>query len=190
MATIGTDGHQIPEFTFVNQHNDTINKSDYSGNIYVANFFFTTCPTICPIMTNKMKYVQDKLSVYPNIKFLSHSVNPGYDTPEVLSEYASRMQVDLSNWNFVTGEKQQIYSIASSYFVNVTEDELAPGGFLHSEYFVLVDKEGNVRSGIDINGNPYGAYDGTNDAEMKTLVKDIRVLMAEYKQKENRNAKK
>ena len=180
----------IPDFSFINQGNDTISKKDYSGSIYVANFFFTTCPTICPIMTNKMKYVQDKLSVYPNIKFLSHSVNPGYDTPEVLSEYASRMQVDLSNWNFVTGEKQQIYSIASSYFVNVTEDELAPGGFLHSEYFVLVDKEGNVRSGIDINGNPYGAYDGTNDAEMKTLVKDIRVLMAEYKQKENRNAKK
>ena len=190
LATIGPDQHHIPDFSFINQGNDTISKKDYSGSIYVANFFFTTCPTICPIMTNKMKYVQDKLSVYPNIKFLSHSVNPGYDTPEVLSEYASRMQVDLSNWNFVTGEKQQIYSIASSYFVNVTEDELAPGGFLHSEYFVLVDKEGNVRSGIDINGNPYGAYDGTNDAEMKILVKDIRVLMAEYKQKENRNAKK
>ena len=99
------------------------------------------------------------------------------------------MQADLSNWNFVTGDKQQIYTIAASYFVNVSEDELAPGGFLHSEYFVLVDKEGKVRSGIDINGNPYGAYDGTNDADMKTLVKDIRVLMAEYKQKENQHEK-
>ena len=189
LAAIGTDGHQIPDFTFVNQHNDTISKSDYSGNIYVANFFFTTCPTICPIMTNKMKYVQDKLSIFPNIKFLSHSVNPAYDTPEILLEYANAMQADLSNWNFVTGDKQQIYTIAASYFVNVSEDELAPGGFLHSEYFVLVDKEGKVRSGIDINGNPYGAYDGTNDAEMKTLVKDIRVLMAEYKQKENQHEK-
>ena len=189
LATIGADGHQIPDFTFVNQHNDTINKSDYSGNIYVANFFFTTCPTICPIMTNKMKYVQDKLSIFPNIKFLSHTVNPGYDTPKILLEYANAMQADLSNWNFVTGGKQHIYNIASSYFVNVSEDELAPGGFLHSEYFVLVDKEGKVRSGIDINGNPYGAYDGTNDADMKTLVKDIRILMAEYKQKENQHEK-
>ena len=77
-----------------------INKSDYSGNIYVANFFFTTCPTICPIMTNKMKYVQDKLSIFPNIKFLSHTVNPGYDTPKILLEYANAMQADLSNWNF------------------------------------------------------------------------------------------
>lgn len=189
LATIGIDGHQIPDFTFVNQHNDTISKSDYSGNIYVANFFFTTCPTICPIMTNKMKYVQDKLSIFPNIKFLSHSVNPAYDTPEILLGYANTMEADLSNWNFVTGDKQHIYTIAASYFVNVSEDELAPGGFLHSEYFVLVDKEGKVRSGIDINGNPYGAYDGTNDADMKTLVKDIRVLMAEYKQKENQHEK-
>ena len=99
------------------------------------------------------------------------------------------MQADLSNWNFVTGDKQQIYNIASSYFVNVSEDELAPGGFLHSEYFVLVDKEGKVRSGIDINGNPYGAYDGKNDGDMKTLVKNIKVLMAEYKQKENQHEK-
>ena len=190
LATIGPEGHQIPDFHFTNQHNEIISKEDYIGNIYVANFFFTTCPTICPIMTNKMKYVQDKLSVYPNVKFLSHSVNPIYDTPEILLEYANNMQIDLLNWDFVTGDKQQIYNIASSYFVNVSEDELAPGGFLHSEYFVLIDKEGKVRSGIDINGNPYGAYDGTNDIDVKTLVKDIKVLMAEYKQKENQHAKK
>jgi len=185
LATIGAEGHQIPDFTFINQDRDTVSNVDYRGNIYVANFFFTTCPTICPIMTNKMKYVQDKLSVYPNIKFLSHTVNPENDSPEKLFEYANNMQADLTNWNFVTGNKDEIYNIAGSYFVNVSEDTLAPGGFLHSEYFVLIDKEGKVRSGIDINGNPYGAYDGTNDSEIKTLVKDIRVLMAEYKKKEN-----
>ena len=187
LATIGIEGHQIPNFFFIIQNSDTVSNVDYRGSIYVANFFFTTCPTICPIMTNKMKYVQDELSVYPNIKFLSHTVNPENDSPEKLFEYASSMHVNLINWNFVTGEKDAIYNIAASYFVNVSEDELAPGGFLHSEYLVLVDKKGKVRSGIDINGNPYGAYDGTNDADIKILVKDIRVLMAEYKQKENQN---
>jgi protein SCO1/2 len=187
LATIGIEGHKIPNFSFINQHNDTISNVDYRESIYVANFFFTTCPTICPIMTNKMKYVQDELSVYPNIKFLSHTVNPEDDSPEKLFEYAQSMQADLSNWNFVTGERQEIYKIAASYFVNVSKDELAPGGFLHSEYFVLIDKERKVRSGIDINGNPYGAYDGTNDKDIKTLIKDIRVLMAEYKQKENQD---
>jgi protein SCO1/2 len=187
LAIIGVEGHQIPIFSFINQNSDTISNANYEGNIYVANFFFTTCPTICPIMTNKMKYVQDKLSVYPNIKFLSHTVDPENDSPEKLLEYAQSMQADLSNWNFVTGERQEIYKIAASYFVNVSKDELAPGGFLHSEYFVLIDKERKVRSGIDINGNPYGAYDGTNDKDIKTLIKDIRVLMAEYKQKENQD---
>jgi protein SCO1/2 len=187
LATIGVKGHTIPEFSFINQNNDSITNADYNGSIYVANFFFTNCPTICPIMTNKMKYVQDKLSVYPNIKFLSHTVDPQNDSPEKLLEYANSMQSDLSNWNFVTGEKKEIYKIAASYFVNVSKDELAPGGFLHSEYFLLIDKKGQVRSGIDINGNPYGAYDGTSDKEIKTLIKDIRVLMAEYKQKENQH---
>ena len=187
LATIGIEGHQIPIFSFINQNSDTVSNVDYRGSIYVANFFFTTCPTICPIMTNKMKYVQDKLSVYPNIKFLSHTVDPENDSPVKLLEYARSMQADLSNWNFVTGSKDEIYKIAASYFVNAVKDELAPGGFLHSENFILVDKQGRVRSGIDINGNPYGAYDGTSDKDIKTLIKDIRVLMAEYKQKENQD---
>ncbi len=187
LATIGVEGHVIPAFSFINQQNDTITNTDYDGSIYVANFFFTNCPTICPIMTNKMKYVQDKLSVYPNIKFLSHTVDPENDSPVKLLEYARSMQADLSNWNFVTGSKDEIYKIAAFYFVNAVKDELAPGGFLHSENFILVDKQGRVRSGIDINGNPYGAYDGTSDKDIKTLIKDIRVLMAEYKQKENQN---
>ena len=89
--------------------------------------------------------------------------------------------IDQSNWDFVTGEKEEIYDIAKSYFVNVSPDSLAPGGFLHSEYFVLIDKEGRVRSGIDKSGNVLGVYDGTNDAQMKDLVNDVKVLMAEYK---------
>jgi len=88
--------------------------------------------------------------------------------------------IDLENWDFVTGKKEDIYNIAKSYFVNVSPDSLAPGGFLHSEYFVLIDKEGRIRSGIDKSGNVVGVYDGTNEAQMKDLIKDVKVLMAEY----------
>tara|TARA_B100000902_G_scaffold111992_1_gene113230 strand:+ start:10356 stop:11033 length:678 start_codon:yes stop_codon:yes gene_type:complete len=190
LATIGIEGHVIPDFTFINQHNDTITKTNYEGNIYVANFFFTSCPTICPNMISKMKYLQDKLSIYPNIKFLSHTVDPVNDTPDKLLEFTSSMDINLENWNFVTGNKQEIYSIASSYLVSAgKEDESEPGGFFHSERLVLIDKEGKVRSGIDIQGNPYGNYNSRDEADIKTLVKDIKVLMAEYKKKEHNNEK-
>ena len=94
---------------------------------------------------------------------------------------SKNVNINLNNWDFVTGDKKDIYSIASSYFVNVSPDSLAPGGFLHSEYFVIVDKEGRVRSGIDKTKNVVGVYDGTNDVKMKDLVSDIKVLLAEYK---------
>lgn len=208
LAVIGQEGHTIPEFSFINQNNDTITNADYDGNIYIANFIFTTCPTICPAMTINMRYIQDELSKYPNIKFLSHTVNPNYDTPEILKQYATKMRIDESNFNFVTGDKEEIYKMAASYFVNASEDELAPGGFLHSEYLVLVDKEGRVRSGYSnftcskcgetsknsklscsncnekytYVGNPVGNYDGTKDFVIKDLIKDVKVLLAEYHQ--------
>ena len=182
---LGND-HMINDFSFINQDGLLINQDSMLGNIYVADFFFTTCPTICPVMTKNMAYVQEKLKVYPELRFLSHTVNPTTDTPERFLEYIEEMRqnnimIDLNNWDFVTGEKDEIYEIAKSYFVNVSPDSLAPGGFLHSEYFVLVDKEGRVRSGIDKAGNVLGVYDGTNDAQMKDLVNDVKVLMAEYK---------
>ena len=186
LDVIGEDGHVIPKFSFVNQNNEVITDNDLNGNIYVANFFFTSCPTICPVMTKNMAYVQSKLDVYPNIRFLSHTVDPLNDTPNKMAKYISDLQsknisIDLDNWDFVTGDKNEIYEIARSYFVNAIKDPLAPGGFLHSEYFVLVDKEGRVRSGIDKNNNVVGVYDGTNEAQMKDLVNDVKVLMAEYK---------
>ena len=182
---LGND-HMINDFSFINQDGYVVNNDSMLGNIYVADFFFTTCPTICPVMTKNMAYVQEKLKVYPELRFLSHTVNPKTDTPERFLEYIEEMRqnnimIDLNNWDFLTGEKDDIYEIAKSYFVNVSPDSLAPGGFLHSEYFVLVDKEGRVRSGIDKAGNVLGVYDGTNDAQMKDLVNDVKVLMAEYK---------
>ena len=186
LEVIGQAEHKIPPFSFINQDNDTITKDSLLGSIYVANFFFTSCPTICPTMTRNMSYLQDKLSVYPNIRFLSHTVDPDNDTPEKLVNYVDLMQqknisIDLSNWDFVTGDKDKLYESAANYFVNASVDSLAPGGFLHSEYFILIDKQGRVRSGIDIHGNVVGAYDGTNEVQMKDLINDINVLMAEYK---------
>jgi protein SCO1/2 len=186
LEIIGEQGHSIDEFSFINQNNDTITKDSLTGSIYVANFFFTSCPSICPIMTKNMSYLQDKLSVYPDVRFLSHTVDPDNDTPEKLYSYVNLMQqknisIDLSNWDFLTGDKDKLYQTAANYFVNASADSLAPGGFLHSEYFVLIDKQGRVRSGIDKNGNAVGAYDGTNEAQMKDLINDIKVLMAEYK---------
>ncbi len=186
LEIIGKEGHKIPGFSFINQDEEIIVNDSLDGNIYVANFFFTSCPTICPVMTKNMAYVQNKLSVYPNIKFLSHTVDPINDTPERMRSYVKKLKskninIDLSNWDFVTGDKKELYDIARSYFVNVSSDSLAPGGFLHSEYFVIVDKEGRVRSGVDKNNNTVGVYDGTNDAQMKDLISDIKVLLAEYK---------
>ena len=174
--------HSIPDFSFINQFGDTITQSDYSGSVYVANFIFTTCPTICPIMTYQMRRVQQKCANLPgfkDFKILSHSVNPDYDSPQVLKEYANRMEADLSNWNFVTGDKQSIYAMAPYYFVNAMEDSLAQGGFLHSEYFVIVDKQGRVRARDD-DGNNIGVYDGTSEYEVGLLIDDLKVLIAEY----------
>jgi len=186
LEVIGQEDHKIADFSFINQNNEVVINDSLNGNIYIANFFFTLCPTICPVMTKNMAYVQSKLSVYPNIKFLSHTVDPLNDTPERMLDYVNNLKdknvnISLSNWDFVTGDKDELYEIAQSYFVNVSMDSLAPGGFLHSEYFVLIDKEGRVRSGIDQYNNVVGVYDGTNDAQMKDLVNDVKVLMAEYK---------
>jgi protein SCO1/2 len=178
--------HTISEFSFINQLGEQVNNDSMKGNIYIADFFFTNCPSICPVMTKNMAYVQNKLKVYPNIKFLSHTVDPDNDSPLRFKEYINEMRVkniniDESNWDFVTGKKEEIYDVAKSYFVNVSADSLAPGGFLHSEYFVLVDKEGRIRSGIDKNGNVVGVYDGTNEVQLRDLINDVKVLMAEYK---------
>ena len=167
LEVIGEVDYSIDDFSFINQNNDTITQASLTSSIYVANFFFTSCPSICPIMTRNMSYLQDKLSVFPNIRFLSHTVDPVNDTPDKLKSYVSLMQqkninINLSNWDFVTGDKDKLYQSAANYFVNARVDSLAPGGFLHSEYFILIDKQGRVRSGIANNGNAVGAYDGTN----------------------------
>ena len=186
LEIIGEVDYSIDDFSFINQNNDTITQDSLIGSIYVANFFFTSCPTICPTMTRNMSYLQDKLSVFPNIRFISHTVDPDNDTPEKLRSYVNLMQqknisINLSNWDFVTGDKDKLYQSALNYLAPAMVDSLAPGGFLHSELFVLIDKQGRIRSGIDKYGNAVGVYAGGSEVQMKDLINDINVLMAEYK---------
>tara|TARA_B100000795_G_scaffold263794_1_gene243418 strand:- start:5084 stop:5740 length:657 start_codon:yes stop_codon:yes gene_type:complete len=175
--------HIVPKFTLINQNKDSISNSDLAGKVYVADFFFTTCPSICPIMTNNLVKVQRAFKGIENFALVSHTVNPDFDREDVLKEYAAKMHADTTNWHFLTGTKEAIYNTAfHGYFANAGEDELAPGGFLHSEYFILVDGLGRVRSGYDKQGNVKGVYDGTKDQDILQLVNDIKRLLKENKE--------
>lgn len=149
---IGND-HKIADFSFFNQNGKIITQKEYENTIYVADFFFTTCPTICPKMTNNMVWLQNQLKKYPDVKFLSFSVTPDIDTPEVLKKYALEKGVDDSKWNLVTGDKSAIYYLARKSYLAVKTgkpDELYD--MVHTENFILVDKNKRIR----------GFYDGTN----------------------------
>ncbi|UMY66532.1 MULTISPECIES: SCO family protein [unclassified Flavobacterium] len=163
---VGRD-HRIADFSFVNQDGKTVTQKDYEGKIYVADFFFTTCQTICPIMTSHMEKVQDAIRHDPNVMILSHSVTPDIDTPEVLKAYAQKHHVDARKWNLVTGDKRKIFEIARrSYLAVKTGSEAEMYDMVHTENFVLVDRERRIR----------GFYDGTKESEIKRLIDDIRFL--------------
>ena len=175
-SIIDTVYHTIPEFSFIDQDSLPYTSDSLKGKIYVADFFFTTCPSICPIMTAQMNQLYWKLdkSAYQGIHYISYTVNPEYDTPEILKAYAKKNEINTKRWRFVTGEKREIYELGvNGYYLNAQEDALAPGGFLHSNLFVLVDKEGHVR----------GYYDGTSSEEVRDLAGDIAMLIASYKRK-------
>ncbi|WP_268035970.1 SCO family protein [Algoriphagus sp. PAP.12] len=161
--------HQIAQFEFVNQVGKTVTNADVEGKVYVADFFFTTCPTICPIMKKEMLRVYDAYQDNPNFKILSHSIDPTYDTQEVLKDYAEKLGIeDANTWNFLTGEPQKIYEIGqTSYLTTAMEDQNEPGGFLHSGAFVLVDQEGHIR----------GVYDGTKEDQVTRLINDIPKIL-------------
>ena len=149
---IGND-HKIADFAFINQNGKVITQKDYENTIYVADFFFTTCPTICPKMTDNMVWLQKQLKNYPNVKLLSFSVTPDIDTPEVLKKYAIEKGVDDLRWNFVTGDKKDIYYLArKSYLAVKTGKPEEMYDMVHTENFILVDKNKRIR----------GFYDGTN----------------------------
>jgi protein SCO1/2 len=170
----GTDTlyHKVPDFEFINQYGVEVTMADFEGDILVVDFFFTTCPTICPIMTKQMTRLQWMLEdpAYDDVSFLSHTVNPSHDTPEVLLEYAEEEGADLERWTFVTGDQEEIYTQGvKGYLISSQEDEAAPGGFLHSSMFVLLDRDRHIR----------GYYDGTSSKEVDDLVTDIKMLKKE-----------
>lgn len=155
--------HKIPYFEFINQDNKKVTRDDLLGSIYIADFFFVTCPTICPKMTSNMGYIQKKFSDKKDLKFISITVNPENDTPAVLKEYADKVHADTQSWDFLTGEKEKIYDLAfNGFFVNADKDDIAPGGFLHSQLLILVDRNGHIR----------GYFDGTVYSEMKKDLTD------------------
>jgi protein SCO1/2 len=163
--------HTIPDFAFVDQDSTVITQDTFEDKIYVADFFFTTCPTICPIMKTQMLRVYEAYKDNDQVLLLSHSIDPVHDSVAVLREFAGKLGVDSDKWHFVTGPKEEIYEIGQeSYMVTAMEDENEPGGYLHSGAFLLIDKDRRIR----------GIYDGTVGEEVDQLIADIPRLLAEY----------
>ena len=164
--------HKIADFSLVNQNGKTVTNKDYENKIYVADFFFTTCQTICPIMTDHMYQIQEELKDDQDVLLLSHSVTPKIDSVEQLKRYALEKGVDDSKWNLVTGDKKQIYELArKSYLAVKDQGDGGPFDMIHTENFMLIDKERQIR----------GFYDGTNSEEIERLLDDIKTLKASYK---------
>lgn len=165
--------HYIADFSLTNQNGITITQDDYTDKIYVADFFFTTCGTICPVMTSNMKKVQQAILLDNDIKLLSHTVMPEIDTVAQLKRYAIEKGVLNNKWNLVTGSKKEIYNLArKSYLVAKYDPTKEDGyGLVHTENFVLVDKQKRIR----------GMYDGTDDEDINRLLEDIVILKEEYK---------
>lgn len=161
----------IPTFELLNQDSVVLTNKYFDNKIYVANFFFTHCPSICPTMQRNLLKAYEKYKGDNRIAFLSHSIDFKYDQPSVLKSYASKLGVDNDQWQFVTGSKAEIYGLSDKYLVYTKEDASVPGGYDHSGYLVLIDHDKRIR----------GAYDGTNDAEVQKLLTDIEILLQEYK---------
>lgn len=163
--------HQIADFKFTDQDSTVVTQQDYEGKIYVADFFFTSCPTICPKMKFEMLRVYEAFKDNDEVMILSHTIDPVHDTIPLLKSYAERLGAEGPKWRFVTGTQDEIYEIGQgSYMVSTGEDKFSPGGFMHSGAFILVDKDKRIR----------GIYDGIEESQVNQLIKDIPLLLQEY----------
>ena len=162
--------HKISDFKLTNQNGKEITQANYKDKIYVADFFFTTCQDICPVMTKNMYQLQEELKNDNQILLLSHTVIPEVDTVEQLKEYAVENNVDDSKWNLVTGDKKQIYELARKSYLAVEDSNYNEYDMIHTENFMLIDKERQIR----------GFYDGTNSEDINRLLKDIKILKQSY----------
>lgn len=171
---VDTIFHTIDNFSFVDQDSTIVTQETFRDKIYVADFFFTSCRTICPIMKTQMLRVYDTLQNNPDVLILSHTIDPEYDTVGLLHDFANRLGVSSDKWHFVTGIKDSIYNLAQrSYFATAMEDKSEPDGFIHSGAFLLIDKERRIR----------GKYDGTREEDVNRLIGDITILQKEYESK-------
>ncbi len=162
--------HTIPKFSFINQDSQYVTNQTYAGKIYIADFFFTSCPTICPKMAAQLLRVYKKYRNDDRVFILSHTVDPKRDSVSVLKAYADKLGVSADKWSFVTGLRSELYNIADDYFSIAVEDTGAPGGYNHSGRFLLVDWDGRIR-----------AYcDGTDPVEVSKLMDKIDRLLVEY----------
>jgi len=168
---IDTVDHTIPDFKLVNQDSNWVTPESFEGQVYVADFFFTSCPTICPTMKKEMLRVYEAYKDNPEVGIISHSIDPEYDTVALLHDFAEKLGVEAPKWHFVTGNKEDIYELGQKgYMVTAMEDENEAGGYIHSGAFVLVDKERKIR----------GVYDGTKSEEVDKLITDIDLLLKTY----------
>jgi protein SCO1 len=173
---VGSDTvyHTIANFKFVDQDSTIITNNTFKDKMYVADFFFTSCRTICPIMKTQMLRVYDSIQNDNDVLLLSHTIDPEYDTVGLLHDFAERLGVKSEKWHFVTGVKDSIYKIAqTSYFATAMEDKSEPDGFIHNGAFLLIDKDRRIR----------GKYDGTKDEDVNRLLADIKRLRKEYETK-------
>ncbi len=165
--------YSIPKFSFTNQFGKLISHRDYTGKVSVVDFFFTECPSICPMLSAQMSRLQslvNQAGLKPDVMFLSHSVKPGHDTPEVLLSYGEKLGADFTNWNFVTGSAEDIYDQAEEgYMLSAFPSDSAEGGIFHTDKITLLDRQMRIR----------GYYDGTSTKEVDRLFEDLKVLVKE-----------
>ncbi len=170
--TIDTIYHSIGHFTLINQYREIITDTILTNKIYVADFFFATCQSICPKMSHQLRRVQDSFANKSDFLILSHTVNPEHDTAEVLRIYGEKYGTTKNKWHLLTGNKKTIYDLARHhYLINADETEGEGNLFIHSELFLLIDKERRIR----------GIYDGTDSLQVNQLIRDIHLLYKEYK---------
>jgi len=186
---INGEKKKAPSFEFINQDGDTISNEDYKGKVYLVEFFFTTCPTICPIMNKNLVEIQDEFEDADDFGIASFTIDPAHDTQEVLADYAETYGIDHPHWNLMTGEREKIYELANKGFgLYAGEDAEAAGGFAHQGMFALIDQQGYIRSRKDQFGNPLIYYRGSVERnksvaqdeeapQIDILIEDIKKLL-------------
>ena len=159
---------KVPDFKFINQNEKLVSNEDYLGKVYIVEFFFTTCTTICPIMNTNLVHIQNSFTAFPDFGIASFSINPEYDTSQVLRLYAQDNGISNPNWNLMTGDRNEIYKLANDGFnLYTAASSDFVDGFEHSGYFAIIDKEGYIRSRVDEFGNPKIYYKGSVDFNEK-----------------------